>query len=161
MKKLLLPVLLFAFVSCSNPVEKKYEVATYAADIKAMEGEITSEDKALLNDWVLKHSVNGKDIQLNGLTYQQILDDAKKDQKEKARKLKKFYDTKFTTGEKFAEDTQRVMDEGIFSPKEEDVSCIGFFCGYKGKEGTITNYTYYQIFKEAPSFCKEKGYPEQ
>lgn len=158
MRKIILPTLLLLLFSCSNPMDKKYDSKTYAADLKEIETNISESEKSLLNNWVLKHNVSGREIELNGLTYQQILEDAKKEVKEKEDKLNKFYNTKFINDEIFIQDTQKLIDKGILKISVDEIGCIGFFCSYKQREGTINNYTYNQIFKEAPKFCEEKGY---
>ena len=155
MKKVLLLTGLVLLASCSSPMSKKFDPNTYGSDIAEIEKQ-SKQDKELIADWVISHSIIGKSLELNGLTYEQILEKAKQEKKEMQQKLDSFYKTKYTNGDKFAEDLQKVIDEKIIKTDENEAHCLFFFTGYKEKEGTVYNMTYQQIFKESPGFCKEK-----
>lgn len=91
MKKLLLPFLLLAVVSCSNPMNKKYDEKTLEADMKEIKekNKLSEEDTKTFAGWLLLSKLANKD--LTGKTYQQILDEAKnykKEQEELAAKAK-------------------------------------------------------------------------
>ena len=151
MKKVLLLTGLLLLASCSSPLSKKFNENTYGSDIAEIEKQ-SKEDKELIGGWVISHSIVGKSIELNGLTYEQILEKAKQEKKEKQEKLEAFYNTKYTNRDKFSQELQEAIDKGVMKVNEEEVFCLLFFTGYKEKEGTVFNMTYRQIYKDAPAF---------
>lgn len=156
MKKTLLYIILFSMVSCSSPLSKKFNPNTYGADIAEIEVKLSKNDKELIGGWVSKHSPGGNSLEINGLTYEQILEKAKQDKKELQQKIDNFYNTKFTSGDKFIKDIQKLVDDNVLNIDNYEVECISFFCSYKEKEGTVFKMNYKQIFNQAPAFCKEK-----
>jgi len=155
MKKVLLLTGLLLLASCSSPLSKKFNENTYGSDIAEIEKQ-SKEDKELIGGWVISHSIVGKSIELNGLTYEQILEKAKQDKKEKQQKLEAFYNTKYTNGDKFAQEVQKLINDKVINIDNAEAECFGVFISYKERDSTIFNMTYRQIYKDAPAFCKEK-----
>jgi|GEM_PF-6309121 len=155
MKKLLLCISMLLLTSCGSPLSKKFDPNTYGSDIAAIEKQ-SKDDKELIGGWVVEHSSGGNSLELNGLTYEQILEKAKQEKKQKQQKLDQFYKTKYTDGDKLSQELQKLVNENIISIDNTQVECLGFFLSYKEEEGTVYNMTYWQIFKESPGFCKEK-----
>ena len=92
MKKIILLLSAFLIISCSNPLNRKYDEAKMEEDGKAIKesGKLDEEDAKLLAGWILRSKFNGTN--LVGKTYNEILDDAKdykKQQEELAEKAKK------------------------------------------------------------------------
>lgn len=93
MKKLTTIILLsLALVSCSNPMDRKYNEAKLEEDMKAIKesGKMNEQDAELLASWIVMSKLGNED--LSNKTYQQILDEAKnykKQQQELAEKAKK------------------------------------------------------------------------
>lgn len=157
MKKLLLSISILMLVSCSSPLSKKFDTKTYGADIAEIGEKISKEDKDLLNKWVLSHSIVGKEMEINGLTYEQLLDNAKKDQQEKKIAKENFLKAKYTDLDKFFTELQKLVDNHVIDMDEEEAGCIGSFIGYKQKESkAIFNMTHQQILDAAPGFCEEE-----
>lgn len=162
MKKLFLLSTSLFILSCSSPLDKKFDSKNYASDILEVEKKISPDEKKLIEFWVITHSIVGKDIEINGLTYNQILDNAKKDKAEKETKLKNFLNTKFTDSDKFGEDSQTIVDQGLYELSQDEMEEIGFYIGYKKREGNVLEkMTYAEIFKQAPAFYKEKNSDEE
>ncbi|PST43553.1 hypothetical protein CYV15_08740 [Riemerella anatipestifer] len=58
----------------------------------------------------------------------------------------------------FLDDLQAIVDKKCITITNEEVRCLGAFCGWKEKEGVIKNYTYKKIMDEAPGFCSENEF---
>lgn len=91
MRKLILPFLLLAVLSCSNPMNKKYDEETLEADMKEIKekNKMSEDEIKTFAGWLILAKLGNKD--LTGKTYQQILDEAKnykKEQDELAAKAK-------------------------------------------------------------------------
>ncbi len=86
-------MVLFALllVSCSSPLDRKYNKETLDDDVKAMrESGVADDDMMAIGGWVMKSAIDNTN--LDGKTYRDILKDAKdyskkqKELEEKARK---------------------------------------------------------------------------
>jgi thioredoxin-related protein len=88
MKKILTIMILAASISlmsCNSALSKKYNTATMEQDMKAI-GEsksISDDDKKLLAAYMMLAQMGGKNLE--GETYSQILDDAKKMKEERSK----------------------------------------------------------------------------
>jgi len=82
MKKALLFASILSLLSCSNPMNKKYNEKNLEKDIReiADKNKISKEDSELLAGWLVLAKLGNKD--LTGKTYQNILDEAKAYKKE-------------------------------------------------------------------------------
>lgn len=93
MKKInLLLVVASIILSCSSPLDKKYNESSLEQDAKEIKesGKLSDEDAELLIGWILKSKLNGEKI--DGKSYSEIIKEAKdykKEQKELAEKSKK------------------------------------------------------------------------
>lgn len=158
MKKIIFFCVFSLLVACSSPMSKKFNPDNYGNDLKELKEVLSKEEKDLLNTFLLKNSVGQNSLELNGLTYKEILEKAKAEKKEEKKKLDDFYNTKFTNLDKFAKDSKKLLSLGLFKTDRESAECVGFYCGYKKREGNeLLKMTYKQILEEAPKFCKEKN----
>ncbi|MCM4161276.1 hypothetical protein FHG64_06385 [Antarcticibacterium flavum] len=93
MKKLyFLPLFIFLFYSCSNPLQKEYNEETLAEDAKELKesGNLNEKEAELLAGWIVKSKLSGEDLE--GKTYKEILDEArdyKKEQEELAERTRR------------------------------------------------------------------------
>lgn len=92
MKKIsLLLAVILMILSCSSPLDKKYNEKTLEQDAKEIKesGKLSDEDAELLIGWILKSKLSGEIIE--GKSYSEIVKkakDYKKEQKELAEKVK-------------------------------------------------------------------------
>ena len=77
MRSLFFLSLLFIFISCNNPLSRRYNTKTYQQDIGAIREskKINYEDVELLSKYIVVSQLAGNDMQ--GKTYEEILDKIK------------------------------------------------------------------------------------
>lgn len=92
MRKLLYFLAVFTLISCSNPMNRKYDESKFEEDAKAIKesGKLNDEEAQMMAGWIVISKLQGKS--LDGKTYNDILNEAKdfkKQQEELAENLKK------------------------------------------------------------------------
>ena len=92
MKKIILLLSALLIISCSNPMNRKYDETKLEEDAKAIKesGKLSDDDAKMLVGWIMMSKLGGKD--LKNKTYNDILNEAKdykKQQEELAEKAKK------------------------------------------------------------------------
>lgn len=92
MRKLLYFLAVFTLISCSNPLNRKYDESKFEEDAKEIKesGKLNEEEAKMMAAWIVISKMQGKS--LDGKTYNDILEEAKdfkKQQEELAEKLKK------------------------------------------------------------------------
>lgn len=85
-KVFIVSVILLGIVSCSSPLDKKFNEERAAEDIKAVQSEIDSTEFGMLVGSMLRLKLEGEKVE--GLTYREILEKGKR-WKEKEEKLEK------------------------------------------------------------------------
>nr|WP_199157169.1 hypothetical protein [Pedobacter sp. ASV2] len=163
MKKLMLIMLVFSIVSCKSNLSKKFDANNAAKDLEEIKtsGKVSAADYNLLLTKIMKGAIFSKEVNLNGLTYEEILNNAKAEAKQAEDKANAFLNQKFSEDEaarmKGLEENYAYITE-----KEWKVGCFSFFIGYKSKEdiNKLKQMTYRQIFEQSGAFCKEKEYTE-
>lgn len=83
MKKTLL--IIFAAIltfSCSSPLEKKYSEESFETDAKEIKesGKLSEEDALIMAGWIMRSKLNGENLE--GKTYNEIIEEAKDYKKE-------------------------------------------------------------------------------
>ena len=83
MKKTLLIVLLAILTfSCSTPLNKKYNEETFETDAKEIKesGKLSNEDALIMAGWIMRSKLKGENLE--GKTYNEIIEEAKDYKKE-------------------------------------------------------------------------------
>ncbi|WP_111682823.1 hypothetical protein [Winogradskyella tangerina] len=92
MKKLFYGITIFFFIfSCSSPLDRKYNEETFENDAKEIKesGNLSEQDALIMAGWIMKSKLNGGNLE--GMTYGEILKEAKdykKEQEVLAEKVK-------------------------------------------------------------------------
>jgi hypothetical protein len=93
MKKILLITLVsFLILSCSSPLDKKYNESTFEVDAKEIKesGDLSQDDAQIMVGWIMRSKFKGESLE--DKTYNEIIADAKDYKKEQdalAEKVKK------------------------------------------------------------------------
>lgn len=153
----------FAMISCKSNLSSKFDANNAAKDLKEIKesGKISDTDYDLLLTKIMQSAVVGKEATVNGLTYDEILNNAKAEIKKKEDQTNAFLNGKYSEDE-------TAMQKGLensyeyITEKGWNVGCFSFFIGYKSKEdlNKLKQMTYRQIFEQSGGFCEEKGYEE-
>ncbi|MEE4001525.1 hypothetical protein V1T75_14365 [Tenacibaculum sp. FZY0031] len=125
-KVFIVSVILLAIVSCSSPLDKKFNEERAAEDIKAVQSEIDSTELGMLVGSMLRLKLEGEKVE--GLTYREILEKGKR-WKEKEEKLEK--EQKFLAEKAKKEELERInrlsesvviscFEKGFYKYKYED-----------------------------------------
>ncbi|SHL23817.1 hypothetical protein [Chryseobacterium polytrichastri] len=86
MKKFILCLSVLTIISCSNPMNRKYSDATMEQDLKAIgkEQKLSDDEAKLMAAYLILGKIQHKPLE--GKTYAQILEDAKKYREEQKAK---------------------------------------------------------------------------
>ncbi len=156
-------MLVFTMVSCKSNLSKKFDTNNAAKDLEEIKasGKISATDYELLLTKIMKGAMFSKEVNLNGLTYEEILNQAKAENKKREDSANAFLNQKFSEDEQAR---MKGLEENYtyITEKEWSVGCFSFFIGYKSKEdiNKLKQMTYRQIFEQSGAFCKEKKYEE-
>ena len=83
MKKIVLIILVAVLTfSCTNPLDKKYSKETFETDAKVIgeSGKLSKEDASIMAAWIMKSAFKGENLE--GKTYNEIINEAKDYKKE-------------------------------------------------------------------------------
>lgn len=72
---MILLIVTFLFISCSSPLEKKFNEETFEKDIKLIKGKLSPEDFEILENTIIRLDFNRE--QLEQMTYSEILESGK------------------------------------------------------------------------------------
>ena len=92
MRKIIFLIATLAIISCSNPMNRKYDETKLDEDAKAIKesGKVEDDEAKMMVGWIMMSKLGGKSLE--GKTYKEILNEAKdykKQQEELAEKAKK------------------------------------------------------------------------